>query len=174
MIKALCTEPVSNFAGRYYQLTQATLEPKPVQTPLPLMIGGGGEKVTLKITAKYADEGNHWGDAATMAQKGAILDAHCAAIGRDPGEIQRSAAVLLFMASRKADVAAQWAAHPASKAPPGTPGRSIVGTPAEVRDIVAGFEAVGVDEIIVTDAVMGEGAEKIRTMDLLMNEVASR
>ena len=97
---------------------------------LPL-IGGGGEKVTLKITAKYADEWNHWGDAATMAQKGAILDAHCAAIGRDPGEIQRSAAVLLFMAGRKSDVAAQWAAHPASKAPPGTPGRSIVGTPAE-------------------------------------------
>ena len=90
--------PRRRLAGeRHYQLTEATLDPKPVQRPLPLLIGGGGEKVTLKITAEYADEWNHWGDAATMAQKGAILDAHCAAVGRDPREIQRSAAILLFI-----------------------------------------------------------------------------
>ena len=68
VIKSLYTQPVSNFEGRYYRLTDATLDPKPVQRPLPLLIGGGGEKVTLKITAKYADEWNHWGDAATMAE----------------------------------------------------------------------------------------------------------
>ena len=54
------------------------------------------------------------------------------------------------------------------------PGRSIVGSPAEVRDIAAGFEAAGVDEIIVTDATLGTHAEKIEAMDLLMGEVAGR
>lgn len=174
VIKSLYTRPVSNFDGRYYQLTDATLEPKPVQRPLPLLIGGGGEKVTLKITAKYADEWNHWGDAATMAQKGAILDAHCASVGRDPRDIQRSAAVLLFIGRTKAEVAARWATHGDSKKPPGAPGRSLVGTPAQLRDAVAGFEAAGVDEIIVTDAVLGDHAEKIEAMDLLMREVAGR
>ena len=56
VIKSLFTETSTTFDGQYYQLREASLEPKPVQSPLPWMIGGGGEKVTLKITAKYADE----------------------------------------------------------------------------------------------------------------------
>lgn len=174
VIKALYTQETSNFSGRYYQLVDAALAPKPVQDPLPLLIGGGGEKVTLKITAKYADEWNHWGDVATMKQKSAVLEAHCADVGRDPSDIERSAAVLLFMDKDEARVRERWNAHPASRRPPGTPGRDIFGTPAEIRDIVAQYEAIGVNEIIVTDATLGEGDEKIATMDLLMREVAGR
>ena len=174
VIKALYTQKTSNFSGRYYQLTDATLEPKPVQDPLPLLIGGGGEKVTLKITAKYADEWNHWGNVAMMEYKGAILDAHCADVGRDPADIQRSAAVLMFMDTNKARLQERWKAHPDSRQPPGEPGRAIAGTPAEIRDIVAQYEAVGVNEIIVTDAAFGNYDEKIATMDLLMREVAGR
>ncbi|MGD8416552.1 MAG: TIGR03560 family F420-dependent LLM class oxidoreductase, partial [Pseudomonadales bacterium] len=58
VIKSLFSETKTTFAGNYYQLEDASLEPKPVQKPLPLLIGGGGEKMTLKITAKYADEWN--------------------------------------------------------------------------------------------------------------------
>ena len=174
VIKSLYTKPVSNFDGRFYQLTDATLDPKPVQQPLPLLIGGGGEKVTLKITAKYADEWNHWGDAATMAQKGAILDAHCAAVGRDPSEIQRTAAILLFIGRTRAEADTRWAEYSGGNEPPPSPGRIVLGSPAELRDIVAEFEEVGVDEIIVSDATLGEHAEKFEAMDLLMQEVAGR
>src|SRR5437773_11883991 len=84
VMKSLWTQHRSQFTGRYYQLSDAPLEPKPVQTPHPeLMIGGGGERVTLRIVAKHADHWNVRGGPKVLARKGAILDEHCAAVGRD-------------------------------------------------------------------------------------------
>jgi alkanesulfonate monooxygenase SsuD/methylene tetrahydromethanopterin reductase-like flavin-dependent oxidoreductase (luciferase family) len=82
-----------DFQGRYYQLKAARNEPKGPQRPHPpICIGGGGEKRTLRITARYAQ---HWnfvgGTPAEFARKRDVLSAHCADIGRDPGEITLSA-----------------------------------------------------------------------------------
>ena len=96
----MINEPVhaaDHLRGQYYQLTDAPLEPKPVQQPLPLLIGGGGEKVTLRIAAKYADEWNVWGDPATLRHKIEVLDRHCESLGRDPKSIKRSAQSLLYL-----------------------------------------------------------------------------
>ena len=105
VLKALWTQPKSSFKGRYYQLDDAPLSPKPVQRPYPeLMIGGGGEKVTLRITARHADHWNVWGGPERLRAKGAILDQHCAAEGRDPKSIVRSANMLLVMSDDRAEV----------------------------------------------------------------------
>ncbi|MCC6627887.1 MAG: LLM class F420-dependent oxidoreductase [Chloroflexi bacterium] len=88
VIKLLLTEQRATFAGRYYQLHDALCEPKPVQRPHPpLLIGGGGEQRTLRIVAKHADEWNGEVGPSGMARKLGILHEHCAAVGRDPGEI---------------------------------------------------------------------------------------
>src|SRR6267142_716085 len=85
VIRSLWTERRVTFKGNYYQLSDAPLDPKPVQTPHPeLMIGGGGERVTLRIVAKHADHWNCWGGPRVLARKGKILDDHCAALGSDP------------------------------------------------------------------------------------------
>lgn len=92
IIKRMWTETAPTFEGRYYQIKDAYCEPKPIQKPTPpFVIGGSGEKLTLRIVAQYADIWNCVGtDLENFKNKSAILDAHCAAIGRDPSTIQRS------------------------------------------------------------------------------------
>lgn len=71
----------------------AKLNPGPVNGRIPVMVGGSGPKVTLKLAAQYADIWHAFGSPEDMAAKAAILDEHCASVGRDPGEIERSGAV---------------------------------------------------------------------------------
>src|SRR6516225_1934957 len=105
MILSLCTQPKSNFDGRYYRLTDAPLDPKPLQKPHPeLMIGGGGERVTLRIVAKHADHWNVWAGPKVLARKTAILEEHCAKAGRDSRTIARSVDMALMISSKKDDV----------------------------------------------------------------------
>lgn len=90
--KSLFTRHLTDFEGRYYRLEQARLEPKPVQKPYPpFVIGGGGEQLTLRVVAQYADIWNFGGsDAAQFRHKVAVLHEHCGAVGRDPNAIELS------------------------------------------------------------------------------------
>lgn len=89
IIKRLFTQPTVDFEGRYYHLAEARCEPKPVQRPYPpIVIGGGGEQLTLRVVAKHADIWNHAGPSVEeFSHKVRVLHEHCAAVGRDPGEI---------------------------------------------------------------------------------------
>lgn len=90
--KRLWTQHLTDFDGRYYQLQEARLEPKPIQKPYPpIVIGGSGEQLTLRVVAQYADIWNFGGgDVDVFRHKLSVLHDHCAAIGRDPGEIEMS------------------------------------------------------------------------------------
>jgi alkanesulfonate monooxygenase SsuD/methylene tetrahydromethanopterin reductase-like flavin-dependent oxidoreductase (luciferase family) len=92
IIRRLFTQPLTTFDGRYYHLDNARLEPKPVQKPYPpFVIGGGGEQLTLRVVARYADIWNSVGtDPEMFKHKVQVLREHCAEIGRDPSEIELS------------------------------------------------------------------------------------
>ncbi len=166
IIKSLYTNTKTDFDGRFYQLKDASLEPKPVQHPLPLLIGGGGEKRTLRITAEHANEWNVWGDVAILRQKMEVLDQHCADVGRDPKEIQRTAVALLFMSEDNAFLEQMRNAELQQPA--------LIGTVEEIREIVEEYEAIGVDELIVPDFTLGEHRKKVETLDRFIKEVAGR
>jgi F420-dependent oxidoreductase-like protein len=89
IIKRLFTEPTVDFDGRYYQLKDARSEPKPVQKPYPpFVIGGGGEQLTLKVVAKYADIWNYTGGSVEeFNHKVEVLNGHCETVGRDASDI---------------------------------------------------------------------------------------
>ncbi len=105
VMKLLWTQPKSRFEGRFYRLDDAPLMPKPVQRPHPeLMLGGGGEKVTLRIVARHADHWNVWGGPETLARKGRLLDGYCREIGRDPKTLTRSANMPVLVTDEAAEV----------------------------------------------------------------------
>jgi F420-dependent oxidoreductase-like protein len=92
LIKLLYTQPTVDYDGRYYRLKEARCEPKPVQKPYPpFVIGGGGERLTLRVVAEHADVWNFaGGPVEEFRRKVGVLREHCAAVGRDPAEITLS------------------------------------------------------------------------------------
>jgi F420-dependent oxidoreductase-like protein len=166
IVKGLTTQPRTDFDGEYFELENAPLEPKPMQRPLPLLVGGGGEKRTMRIAARYADEWNVWGSAELLAHKGTVLEKHCEDLGRDPKEIRRSCQALLFMSDdddfltrmREADI----------------PRPTVIGTPAEVTEMLGAYKEAGVDEFIVPDFTLPPvGEKRWELMDRFIDEAAA-
>ena len=165
VLKGLLTQDRTTFEGRYYTLRDAPLEPKPAQSPLPLLVGGGGERVTLRIAARWADEWNTWGPPETLRHKMAVLDRHCEELGRDPVTITRSAQALLVVSDDREEL--DRARGTAARMP------TIVGTPAEVRDVMAAYADAGVDEFILPDRTLGTGTRRLDALDAFLSEVAA-
>src|SRR2546427_11200544 len=91
IILAMWTQDEATFEGQYYQGRGAINQPKGVQKPhIPLLIGGGGEKVTLRMVAQYGDACNIGGDIPTIKHKLAVLKQHCEQLGRDYESIKRT------------------------------------------------------------------------------------
>jgi F420-dependent oxidoreductase-like protein len=166
VVKGLLTQPRTTFDGTYYSVRNAPCEPKPVQERLPLLIGGGGEKRTLRIAAQFADEWNVWGMPELLAEKGSVLQRHCDDVGRDPGEIAHSAQALLFMSDNKefldrirdADV----------------PRPMVLGGVTEVTETLGRYVTAGVDEFIVPDFTLpAAGEQRWEIMDRFINEAAA-
>ncbi len=76
-----------SYEGRHVRIPEALAYPRPLQDPLPLLVGGGGERRTLRLAARHAQAANVLGDPATVARKVEVLRAHCADAGRDPDEV---------------------------------------------------------------------------------------
>jgi F420-dependent oxidoreductase-like protein len=163
IVTSMLANSRTNHAGEHYNIVDAPLDPKPVQEKVPLLIGGGGRKRTLRTAAMHADEWNYWGMPDEIADLCGVLDAHCADVGRDPSDIQRSAVALMFIADNEAAL---------EKLRGRDFGRAtILGTPEEVIDIVGQYRDIGVDELIVPDFTFGPMERKKQAMDLFIERV---
>lgn len=149
LIKALFTAdgPV-DYEGRYYHLNAAPFAPRCVQQPHPpIMVGGGGERRTLRTLARYGDVMNVSGSPAFVAHKIAVLEAHCADLGRDPGTITKTVMLPVGLqddearAERLRDV---WGAGRTDEERRALP----IGSATRVIDALRAYEPLGVDGII--------------------------
>ncbi len=87
-----------SYEGKYVKVTDAFLNPQPVQRPHPpILIGGGGEQLTLRVVARHADIWHGGGDAATLTRKIGLIDEYARGYGRDPGEITKSTSVSIWV-----------------------------------------------------------------------------
>jgi alkanesulfonate monooxygenase SsuD/methylene tetrahydromethanopterin reductase-like flavin-dependent oxidoreductase (luciferase family) len=141
------TEPTAS--GPRYSSRETRNLPPPVQARLPICVGGGGEQVTLKLVAKYADMNNVGGDVEMVRRKEAILLEHCAAVGRDPAEIERTTGIgTVFIRDDRAEaervfheafdrnrISPHWADQP-------------VGTPEDVAEMLAPYVEIGYRHLV--------------------------
>jgi alkanesulfonate monooxygenase SsuD/methylene tetrahydromethanopterin reductase-like flavin-dependent oxidoreductase (luciferase family) len=134
---------VSNFDGKYFQLKDARCEPRPVQAELPIWVGGGGEKRTLAIVARWADGWNvPFISPDEFARKREVLAGHCATAGRDLAEIK--CAVNVGLAFTDESLKTQFGAL-ADAIRPGV----LTGSDDEVVDMVGRYAEAGATQINV-------------------------
>jgi F420-dependent oxidoreductase-like protein len=153
IIKQLWSQPQTTFAGRYYQITDAYCEPKPLRQPRPpIMIGGAGEKRMLRVIAKHADQWNTFGSPETFKHKIEVLKEHCQAIGRDVEEIEVSwlgAACVTESQERQAAIV-QGLSRGMNIPLEDAEQRVLVGSTAEIIERVHEFIAAGVSHFILS------------------------
>ena len=149
VILAMWTQEEAVFEGKYYQVRGAINQPKGVQKPhIPLLIGGGGEKVTLKLVAQYADACNIGGDIPTIRHKLDVVKQHCENVGRDYTSIRRtSSSICVIGESEEAALASlkpyQRDIVTLMRA------SAMIGSPETIRRRIAELEDAGIQELII-------------------------
>jgi F420-dependent oxidoreductase-like protein len=153
VIKRMWTEDAATWDGQYYHIKEAYCNPKPVQKPHPpILIGGAGEQLTLKVVARYADAWNAFGSLDIFKHKIEVLGSHCRDIGRDPDTIEKSVSLppvlskdrskldgmLADMASRRAMTIDEAKAN------------MLWGTPDDAIKKIEAFRDMGVTHIILS------------------------
>jgi len=157
--RLMFTQEVSSFDGRYYQLRDAYNSPRPVQPGgPPILIGGSGERRTLRLVAQYADACNIFGDAAGVRHLVGVLERHCADVGRDPSTITKTRLGTLVAGrdnaeaeERVSDMLRSRGVDLASLPPDAAAGvraRLTVGGPDEVGDQVRALLDAGLDGVV--------------------------
>jgi F420-dependent oxidoreductase-like protein len=142
-IRGLLTQDVTTFEGEFFRLHDARCEPKPVQSRLPLWIGGGGERVTMRLAARHADGWNvPFLPPDEYARKIGVLDDHCEREGRDPAAITR--AVNVGLAWDEQSLEAQFA-DLARFLRPGV----LMGSAQEIVDRIGAYGDAGAEWVIV-------------------------
>ncbi|MEE8421482.1 MAG: LLM class F420-dependent oxidoreductase [Dehalococcoidia bacterium] len=180
VMKALWADEPATFEGKHYQLKDAICYPKPVQRPLPLLVGGGGEKRTLRIVAEHADEWNFVGGGVdTYLHKREVLEQHCADVGRDPSQIRHSQMAGFVIGRDDAAVTAHAEEIRARNPMFGrgsteelldglkSRGGWLVGTPGEVVDEIGRRQDVGLSRI----NMQHHAQENFDVLELIASEI---
>jgi F420-dependent oxidoreductase-like protein len=149
IMRSLWTQEKTTFEGRHYQLKDAYLEPKPVQERLPLIIGGAGERRTLRIAAEHADIWHtSFGDADEYRHKLDVLAGHCADVGRDPADVRKSITFRAVLAEDE-DSARDRFREAYGDDPPELIRRMMfVGTPEQCVEALSGYADLGVRDFL--------------------------
>ncbi len=161
-----------SFSGKVLSIPEALAYPRPIQDPVPILVGGGGEQRTLKLAARYGSACNVMGDPATVAHKIDVLHRHCAAVGRDPDEITITTLNPIIHASsgRELDLAIE-RLRPRNRS---AEAFAAAGNAATTDEHVARFEqlrALGVGRICV--ALTGAGPSGIEAFASVIDAFAS-
>ncbi len=149
VILAMWTQEEAVYEGKYYQIHGAINQPKGVQKPhIPMLIGGGGEKVTLKLVAQYGDACNVNGDLDTIKHKFDVIRQHCESLGRNYNDINRTASTVCVIGETEEKAMASIPEVARTRFGDRLQ-TALIGTPDTIRTRLAEYEAAGVQELLL-------------------------
>jgi F420-dependent oxidoreductase-like protein len=152
------------FEGAVLRVPETMCYPRPLQARVPLIVGGGGERRTLRLAARYADAANVFGDVDTVRHKAAVLAGHCAEAGRDPAEVALTHLSTTLVGRTDAEVAAAVERLRPRREPAARYAASVhAGTVADHVGRFRGLAEAGVREAMVRLPDLGAGTEKLAT-----------
>jgi F420-dependent oxidoreductase-like protein len=164
-------EPYASFDGKYYQIHNAYCNPKPIQKPSPpILVGGSGERKTLKIVAKYANACNLFGSTETIRKKLDILKEHCKSVGRDYDSILKTKLAAIII-----DDNSEMVKNKIRQTFRGIPEEQIkefviYGTPEDVSRQIEMLKEVGIQYLIVDL----EPSRELEALDTFANKVINK
>jgi F420-dependent oxidoreductase-like protein len=156
VVTALLHDQLTTFQGKHYRLADATCLPAPVSPRLPVLVGGGGERRTLRIAAIYADLWHTWASPDDFRRKCDVLDRHCEEVGRDPAGVDRVTGQVVELTS----------SHTVA-----SPDDDIVGTGDQVLEVLGTYSESGVTEFVVRDHRHTDVSRALEMMSALTAEV---
>ncbi len=172
IIRALLDGETVTHDGARYQTKDLVARPRPIQPHLPIMIGGSGEKKTLRTLAKYGDQWNAFGTPEVLAHKKAVLEAHCADVGRDPAAIEKTVGCKIVIRDSEAEARRDWLGLLRANKMTLEEGQSddswMFGSPEAIAEQFSAYRSIGFDGFMVEEPAPYDP----ETIDRLMREVA--
>ena len=163
-------EPTASFNGKYYQIHNAYCNPKPIQKPSPpILVGGSGERKTLKIVAKYADACNLFGSAETLKRKLNILKEHCKSVGRDYDTILKTKLGAIIIDDDK-EIAKKRVQQITRMPEEQIREFAIYGTPEDVSRQIKLLEEVGIQYLIVDL----DPSRELEALEIFVNKIIKK
>jgi F420-dependent oxidoreductase-like protein len=145
IVRAMFTEEQATVAGRHHSVTNAYNNPKPLRGDIPILVGGSGERKTLRLVAQYADGCNLFGDPERVRHLLGVLQGHCEDVGRDPAEITKTSMMSLAIAETEGQVKAKLDAMRAAGLPEERIAATVAGTPEQILERAHAYRDVGIE-----------------------------
>jgi len=150
VIRAMLTQERASYAGKHFSVEGAYNNPKPLRGDIPILIGGGGERKTLRLVATYADGCNLFGDPATVRHKLDVLERHCEDVGRDPAEITKTKIGVVLIGDTHEAAHAKIERLAAAGLPRERLEAATVGEGDELAEWAASFAEVGIEGLTIS------------------------
>ncbi|WCB95762.1 F420-dependent glucose-6-phosphate dehydrogenase 1 [Baekduia alba] len=145
--RAMFTQGQATVAGDRHSVADAYNNPKPLRGDIPILVGGSGEKKTLRMVAQYADGCNLFGDAERAEHLLGVLAGHCETVGRDPAEITKTAMMSLAVAETEEGVKAKVQGMRDAGLPADRIANTFAGTPDQLLERVGALRDVGIEGV---------------------------
>ncbi len=148
--RAMFTDGQATVAGDHNSVTEAYNNPKPLRGDIPIVVGGSGERKTLRMVAQYADGCNLFGDPERARHLLGVLDGHCERLGRDPGEITKTSMAGIAIAESEEGARAKLDAMRAAGVPEQRIANTTAGTPDRILERAHALRDVGIEGLTIT------------------------